>query len=47
MEIGKIEKEVKIPTVHSAIKFPWPDMEVGESVFIAADKGEDSYILKR
>ncbi len=40
MKIGKIEKYVKMPTVPSRFKYPWPDMEVGDSVIIAANKGE-------
>ncbi len=47
MIIGKIEKEVKIPTVHSKFKYPWGEMEVDDSVFIAADKGESLFKLKR
>lgn len=47
MKIGKIEKSVKIPEVHSSIKYPWPDMKVGDSVLIEADEGEKLYNLKR
>ncbi len=47
MKIGKIEKKVEIPAVHSKHKYPWPDMQVGDSVFIKADKGKDLYNLKR
>ncbi len=47
MQIGKIEKDVKVPIVHSKFKYPWEDMEVGDSVFIAADKGESLFNLKR
>ncbi len=47
MEIGKIEKSVKIPTVHSKHNFPWPDMKVSDSVFITPDKGESLSNLKR
>ncbi len=47
MKIGKLEKEVKIPEVHSSIKYPWPDMKVGDSVLIQAEKGEKLYNLKR
>ena len=39
MIIGKIEKKVKIPTVHSKNQYPWGQMEVGDSVFIEAEKG--------
>ncbi len=47
MLIGKIEKNVKVPVVHSKFKYPWEDMEVNDSVFIAADKGESLFNLKR
>ncbi len=47
MKIGKIEKEVKIPEVHSKIKYPWPEMKVNDSVLIQAEKGEKLYNLKR
>ena len=40
MKIGKIEKDVKIPEVHSKMKYPWPEMNVGDSVLIQAEKGE-------
>ncbi len=47
MKIGKIEKNVTIPEVHSKIKYPWPEMEIGDSVLIQAEKGEKLYSLKR
>ncbi len=47
MKIGKIEKKVDIPAVQSKFSFPWPDMKVGDSVLIKAEKGEDIYKLKR
>lgn len=47
MKIGTIEKDVKIPEVHSKIKYPWPEMSVGDSVLIQAEKGEKLYNLKR
>ncbi len=47
MQIGKIEKDVKVPVVHSKQKFPWEEMEVGDSVFIAAEKGQSLFDLKR
>ncbi len=47
MKIGTIEKKVEIPAVHSKIKYPWPDMKVGDSVLIQAEKGEKLYNLKR
>ncbi len=47
MKIGTIEKKVEIPAVHSKMKYPWPDMKVGDSVFIEAEKGEKLYNLKR
>ncbi len=40
MKIGKIEKSIKMPTIHSRCKYPWPDMKVGDSFFIAAREGE-------
>ncbi len=47
MKIQKIEENVPIPEVHSAIKYPWPNMKVGNSVLIVAEKGEKLYNLKR
>ena len=47
MKIGKIEKGVKIPVVHSKNKYPWDKMEVGDSVFIEAEKGQSLFDLKR
>jgi len=47
MKIGKIEKSVPIPEVHSKIKFPWPEMEVGDSVLVMAGTGEAVDTLKR
>jgi hypothetical protein len=47
MIIGKIEKSVKIPTVHSKLNYPWEEMEVDDSIFIGADKGESLFNLKR
>ncbi|SPD73697.1 hypothetical protein PITCH_A1920036 [uncultured Desulfobacterium sp.] len=47
MKIGKIEKKVAIPEVHSKVKYPWPEMNVGDSVFIAAENEENLYNLKR
>jgi len=47
MKINKIEKDVKIPVVHSRYKYPWEDMEVGDSVFIEAEDGESLFNLKR
>ena len=47
MKIGKIEKGVKIPEVHSKMKYPWPEMEVGDSVLITAEKGQTLFELKR
>ena len=32
--------KVPIPDVHSISKYPWPEMEVGDSVFIEAEEGE-------
>ena len=47
MKIGKVEKNVSFPEVHSKFKFPWPEMEVGDSVFIKAGKTETVDTLKR
>jgi len=47
MKIEKIEKNIPIPEVHSKHKYPWPDMEVGDSVFIEAEKGQSLFNLKR
>ena len=47
MKIGKVEKNVSFPEVHSKFKFPWPEMEVGDSVFIKTGKTETVDILKR
>ena len=47
MKIGKIEKKVTIPEVHSKVKYPWPEMRVGDSVLIEFDEGERLYNLKR
>jgi len=47
MKIGKIEQKVKIPEVHSKIRYPWPDMKVGDSVLIEAAEEERLYNLKR
>ena len=47
MKIGKIEKEVAVPEVHSKLNFPWPSMEVGDSVLVKAGKNEKVDTLKR
>lgn len=47
MKINKIEKDVQIPIVHSKYKYPWDEMEVGDSVFFEADDGESIFTLKR
>ena len=47
MKIGKIEKEITISEVHSKIKYPWPEMEVGDSVLIQAEDGQTLFSLKR
>ena len=47
MKIGKIEKNVEIPVVHSKQKYPWDQMEVGDSVFIEAEEGQALFNLKR
>lgn len=40
VKIGKIEQKVKIPEVHSKIRYPWPDMKVGDSVLLRRMKGK-------
>ena len=47
MKIGKIESKVEVPVVHSKHQYPWPQMEVGDSVLIQAEKGESLFSLKR
>jgi len=47
MKVGKIEKSVPFPEVHSKFSFPWSEMEVGDSVLIKAGKPEKVDILKR
>ncbi|SPD75760.1 hypothetical protein PITCH_A720100 [uncultured Desulfobacterium sp.] len=47
MKVGKIEKKVEIPAVHSKHKYPWPEMDVGDSVLLQAEKGESLFSLKR
>ncbi len=47
MKVGKIEKNVPVPEVHSQISFPWPEMEVGDSVLVRVGKGEPIDELKR
>ena len=47
MKIGKIEKKVAIPVVHSKTQYPWDQMKVGDSVLIKADEGQSLFNLKR
>jgi len=47
MEVGKIEKNVPFPEVHSKFRFPWPEMEVGDSVLICTGEKEKVDMLKR
>lgn len=47
MEIGKVEEDVPIPEVNSKVKYPWPEMKVGDSVLIQPDEGQSLYTLKR
>ena len=47
MKIGKIEKNVQIPVVHSKNKYPWDKMEVGDSVLVIAEEGQSLFDLKR
>jgi len=46
VKIGKIEKNVPVPEVHSKITFPWSKMNVGDSVLVSVGKGEDVNALK-
>ena len=46
MKIGKIENNVPIPQVRSKFNFPWPDMEVGDSLLVKAGKTETVDTLK-
>jgi hypothetical protein len=45
--ISEINKNVKMPTVHSKFSYPWEGMEVNDSVLIKAEQGESLDILKR
>ncbi len=47
MIVNEIEKNVKVPAVHSKHKYPWDQMSVDDSVFIKAGQGESLYNLKR
>jgi len=47
VKVGRIEKNVPFPEVHSKFKFPWNEMEVGDSVLIKTGKTETVDILKR
>lgn len=47
MKVGKIEKHVPFPEVHSKFQFPWPEMEVGDSVLIKTGQKETVDNLKR
>jgi len=40
VKFHKIENNVPIHDVNSKSKYPWPEMAVGDSVFIEAEKGE-------
>ena len=46
MKIGNIEKKVPIPQVRSKFNFPWPEMEVGDSLLVKAGKLETVDTLK-
>jgi hypothetical protein len=46
MKIGKIENNVPIPQVRSKFNFPWPEMEVGDSILVKAGKSETVDTLK-
>jgi len=47
MEIRKIEKSFPFPEVLSKHNYPWPEMEVGDSVLIQTEDGEPLFKLKR
>jgi len=47
MKIHKIEKNIPIPEGRSRIKYPWPDMDVGDSVLIQAEEKEPLHKLRR
>lgn len=47
MKIGKIEKDIPIPEVNSKTNFPWPKMDVGDSVLVCTGKSEKVGNLKR
>lgn len=46
MKIGKIERNVPIPQVRSKFNFPWPEMEVGDSILVKAGSSESVDRLK-
>ena len=47
MIINEIEKDIKMPTVHSKFKYPWERMELNDSILITAEQGEFPEKLKR
>jgi hypothetical protein len=47
MKVKKAEKKVTNPVIHSKTKYPWAEMEIGDSVLIIADKGQTLSKLKR
>ena len=47
MKINKVEKKVPNPVIHSKNKYPWAQMELGDSVLIIANNGETLSKLKR
>ena len=47
MEIRKIEKNFPFSEVLSKHNYPWPEMEVGDSVLIQTEDGEPLFKLKR
>jgi hypothetical protein len=47
MKIGKVEKKIPIPEVHSKNKYPWDKMEVDDSVFFEVEEGQSLFNLKR
>ena len=47
MRTQKIEKNFPFPEVISKYDYPWPDMELGDSVLIQTKDGESLFKLKR
>ena len=47
MIISEIDKNVKMPTVHTKFNYPWDKMELNDSVLIKAEDGESLDTLKK